>query len=367
MPPERQGVRINAEETGVFMELLKELNARINLGISLVRSTVFTSEKLALPLIEKLFMGQNSAPHPLKDPDNFRKALEEIYALLKKDNENIAKGYYPKEVLKSEGLMDHLLRVPQIILDGYSIARRRRSKDHKDFNEEAQSYLDEVPEYFQRNFHFQSGGYLTKKSAELYEHQVEILFSGAADAMRRLIIPLIKMHQPGSGEGLRFLELGAGTGRLTKFMALSYPKAKIIALDLSYPYLQKARENLKDFPRVDFMQGLAEDMSFQNESFDFVYSCFLFHELPLEIRKKVIAEAYRLLKPEGYFGFVDSIQKADAEHFGWALDRFPVEFHEPFFKNYVENDMAELLKAASFEIESAERGFFSKAVLARKA
>jgi len=160
--------------------------------------------------------------------------------------------------------------------------------------------------------------------------------------------------------------VGAGTGRLTKFMALAYPKAKIVALDVSSPYLQKARQNLKDFPRVDFVQGLAESVPFQDESFDFVYSCFLFHELPLEIRKKVIAEGFRLLKPQGYFGLVDSIQAKEAAHFQWALAQFPVDFHEPFYKNYLNHDMGTLLKAGKFKNIHSERGFFSKAVLGRK-
>lgn len=348
------------------MELLKDLHSRLALGISLVRSSVFTGEKLALPLVERLATGKNSAPHPLQNPENFRKALEEVYQLLKKDSENIARGYYPAEVLKPEGLVEHLVRFPKIILDGYFISRRRHEKKHKDFSTEAQAYFSDVPEYYQRNFHFQSGGYLTKKSAELYEHQVEILFSGAADAMRRLILPLVKEKYPGDGEGLRFLELGAGTGRLTRFMALAYPKAKIIALEVSPPYLQKARKNLKNFPRVDFIQGVAEELPFQDKSFDFVYSCFLLHELPFEIRQKALSESYRVLKPQAYFGFVDSIQKKEAEHFDWALAQFPVDFHEPFYKNYVEKDMEELLSAALFKDIETNRGFFSKAMLAQK-
>jgi ubiquinone/menaquinone biosynthesis C-methylase UbiE len=348
------------------MELVKELNSRLALGLSLIRSTVFTGEKLALPLIEKLATGKNTAPPPIQNAENFRKAIEAIYELLKKDSENISQGFYPKEVLKTESLLDHALRFQKILLDGYAIAKRRKQKKHKEFNAEAQEYMDEVPEYFQRNFHFQTGGYLTKKSADLYEHQVEILFSGAGDAMRRLVIPMIKKQIPGDGEGLKFLELGAGTGRLTKFMAMAYPKAKIVALDLSHPYLQKARENLKDFSRIDFIQGLAEELPFQKGSFDFVFSCFVFHELPLAIREQVIAEAHRVLKPHGYFGFVDSIQNKEAAHLGWALQQFPVDFHEPFYKNYVENDMAEMLERGKFKLSAEDKGFLSKSLLAQK-
>lgn len=347
------------------MELFKEVRSRLTLGFSLARSAVFTGEQLALPVLERIFAGPKDSA-PFLEKAQFQRAMTELYQLLKKDGENIADGIYPAEVLKTETPWGHWSRFPKILFDGYYLSKRRQNKKHSDFNEEAKDYLAEVPEYYQRNYHFQTGGYLTQNSAELYEHQVEILFSGAADAMRRLILPMLKDEFPNDGEGLRFLELGAGTGRLTKFMALTFPKAKIIALDASSPYLQKARKNLEEFPRVDFLQGLAEELPFQAESFDVVYSCFLFHELPLEVRKKVLREGHRVLKPGGFFGFVDSMQKKDAKDFEWALRRFPVDFHEPFFKNYIENDMETLLQHADFSAVASDLGFFSKAVLAKK-
>jgi ubiquinone/menaquinone biosynthesis C-methylase UbiE len=347
------------------MELLKEVRSRLSLGFSLARSAVFTGEQIALPILESLLAGTKDAATGL-EKKQFQRAMTELFNLLKKDGENIAEGIYPAEVLKTESPWGHWTRFPQILWDGYSLSKRRQDKKHREFNDEAQSYLNEVPAYYQRNYHFQTGGYLTRKSADLYEHQVEILFSGAADAMRRLILPMLKDEFPNEGEGLRFLELGAGTGRLTKFVALTFPKAKIVALDASTPYLQKARKNLEEFPRVDFLQGLAEELPFNNQSFDVVYSCFLFHELPLEVRKKVLQESHRVLKPGGFFGFVDSMQKKDAKDFQWALRRFPMDFHEPFFKNYIEHDMEGLLQEAEFSAVASDLGFFSKAVLAKK-
>ncbi len=47
-------------------------------------------------------------------------------------------------------------------------------------------YLAGLPEYYGRNFHYQTEGYLSEESAELYEHQTEILFMGTLGLMRRL-------------------------------------------------------------------------------------------------------------------------------------------------------------------------------------
>lgn len=337
---------------------------KITLGYSLARSAGFAAQQLSLPLFEFITTGRRK-PHQF-EPQRMRAAYTELFNLLKKDSENIARGLYPVEVLKPEKVAQHFLRYPRIIYDGYAISKRRSDKDARDFSEEAENFLKDLPEYYQRNFHFQTGGYLTRESAELYEHQVEILFSGSADAMRRLIIPLAKAALPGDGAGMHFLEVGAGTGRLTRFMKLAYPKAKITVLDLSYPYLKKAQDNLHEFDRLDFVQGAAEDLPFQDGKFDLVYSCFLFHELPHEIRRQAIREGFRVLKPGGCYGLVDSLQKEDTRDFEWALEQFPVDFHEPFYKNYTQNPMEGLLNAAGFTDLRKDQGFFAKALLARK-
>ena len=48
---------------------------------------------------------------------------------------------------------------------------------------------DRYPAYYRRTFHWQTDGYFTEHSAEVYELGVELLFRGTADVMRRQIIP----------------------------------------------------------------------------------------------------------------------------------------------------------------------------------
>lgn len=331
-------------------------------GFEMARSLAFLSQNLLLlALNEKAKAQQPQFKHQVKQ------ILRDLSQLLKKDAENIANGVYPPEVLMTESIRSFLLRTPQILLDSFSISKRRLERKAHDFNSEAREYLRDVPDYFQRNFHFQTGGYLTEKSADLYEHQVEILFSGAADAMRRLILPSLKRHFPYSeGEGLHFLEVAAGTGRLSRFVKLTFPKAKITIMDLSHPYLKKAQKNLDGFTRIDFVQGDSAALPFRDEQFDAVFSCFLFHELPLEERRKSIAEGKRVLKPGGFYGLVDSVQKEDKKDFEWALSQFPVDFHEPFYKNYIQNPIEGILQNMGLNNIQTEIGFFSKAVSAQK-
>lgn len=332
----------------------------------IARSAQFTLQQLSLPLFETLTTGKNKF-RKHQDPEHMKRIVRELAQLLKEDSEKIAQGLYPIEVLIPENPRTHFFRWPLILIDGYFLSQRRSGRKAKEFTKKAQEFVQEMPEYFRRNFHFQTDGYLSNHSAELYDHQVDILFSGATDAMRRLIIPLLKKTElSSSGEGLHFLEVGAGTGRLTKFMSLSFPKAKIVATDLSPPYLKKAQANLRFRDRIDFAQTPAEELPYKDQNFDVVYSCFLFHELPLEIRRKVLREGLRVLKPGGYFGFVDSVQKQDAGDKAPLLEQFPVDFHEPFYKNYISHPMEDLLQEEGFEVVDSHLGFFAKAVLARK-
>jgi ubiquinone/menaquinone biosynthesis C-methylase UbiE len=339
----------------------------LSLGYSLARTGHFSTQGRILPWIDFLATGKKrDVPEGLAS--HLQQALKKIVALHKKDAQNIADGFYPIDVLYPENPIKHALRYPSLLLDAFRASKRRNEKVNDDFTEESKEFFAELPEYYKRNFHFQTGGYLTDASAELYEHQVEILFSGAADAMRRLLLPQLKVHFQGSdGEGLNFLEVGSGTGRFTKFLALAFPKATITCVDLSFNYLAKAKTNLSEFKRINFFQGAAEKLPFPSGSFDAVVSCFLFHELPQDIRKDVVDSAFIALKKNGFFGLIDSLQKNDDEAFEWALKQFPMDFHEPFFKNYVNHPLEALIEESGLKNVQSEVGFLSKAVSGVKA
>jgi ubiquinone/menaquinone biosynthesis C-methylase UbiE len=286
-----------------------------------------------------------------------KKALE----LFKRDAHHIQSGTYPLAVLKPERPLEHIKRIPRIIRDGLSLNRRKARQETKEFNSQAQEFLGELPRYYRRNFHFQTDGYLSERSAELYEHQVEMLFGGVADAMRRLIIPALRERfGSGDGAGLRFLEIGAGTGRATRFVRLAFPKAKIIVTDLSDPYLKVARRKLSGFHRLDYLQCDGSHLPFQDGHFDAVYSVFLYHELPLAARRSIVAESNRVLRSGGRFGFVDSIQLGDLPEFDSILRNFPEDYHEPFYEDYISRPMEGIIRESGFSRVQSDTGFFSK-------
>ncbi|MFZ9594710.1 MAG: class I SAM-dependent methyltransferase [Bdellovibrionia bacterium] len=321
---------------------------------SRLRSTAFAMQYWTLNRLSELIGFKT--PIAYEEKELLLEIRKELDQLLLADVGRIIQGVYPPSVLMPELSLHALKTLPRVVLDTFRIGKRRTQGVAKEFTESARNSFYELPEYYLRNFHFQTNGYLGEDSARVYDYEVELLFSGAADAMRRLIISPMKERFKDSpdGKGLKFLEIGAGTGRATKFVQLAFPKARIIALDLSDSYLKVARRNLDSFKRISFLHGDGAALPFRNEEFDAIYSVFLFHEMPLEIRTEVMKESIRVLKNKGLLGFVDSLQLEDNPQFDKFLKDFPKNFHEPFYHNYIHSSMRELFE--QFQLSQIQFG-----------
>lgn len=334
----------------------------VSFSLSLMRAMNFTAQSSLLPVLDKILDRKKENPFE-RFKGHIETALPRVQKVLHKDAENIANGLYPPTVLFEELPWVHYLRVPMIFADAIRAHRQRLNKETAQFEAKESDFVKEAPDYFKRNFHFQKGGYLSDDSARLYDHQVEILFSGTAQAMRRQIIPELKSYFANSkGERLKFLELGSGTGSLTRSMALAFPKAQITCVDISPHYISYSQRKLSAFKRINYVQGQAEDLAFKDNSFDAVFSCYLFHELPEKIRGKVLSEKLRVLKSGGYLGVVDSLQKDDDSTLNWALEQFPIDFHEPFYKNYTERPIEDAIEKLGLKQISTELHFLTKVV-----
>lgn len=335
-------------------------------GLNITRTVNYAAQSALLPLIDRIW-GQRREKSFAEFRRHLALSIPKLKKLYDQDADNILNGLYPASILLEDSPVRHYLRLPQLIADAARASQQRARKETAEFEEQDRDFLKRVPDYYRRNFHFQRGGYLNDTSAKLYDHQVEILFMGTADIMRRQVVPPLKHFFNGSdGEGLRFLEIGSGTGALTRAVALAFPKAQITCVDASPHYLKHAQLRLKNFKSVDYIHGFGEDLNFRDQSFDAVFSCYLFHELPLKIRQQVIAEKFRVLKKGGLLLLADSIQLGDDPDLEWALKEFPLDFHEPFYKNYIQNNLADLLAEQGLGQITSETHFLTKVMGARK-
>ena len=100
----------------------------------------------------------------------------------------------------------------------------------------------------------------------------------------------------------RVLDVGTGTGMLAIEFAKGIPTVEVVGLDLSDVALELARDNAQRSrvsSRVSFEKGDAEDMPFEDDTFDLVISGNTLHLLKNPVR--MFNEIQRVLKPGGRF------------------------------------------------------------------
>jgi ubiquinone/menaquinone biosynthesis C-methylase UbiE len=295
-------------------------------------------------------------------PALVRRLEARITELFARDLRNVREGGYPEALLFQFPLRSYLRRVPSLVRDFPRVLSRRRRGAYREVPEgEARNY----PPYFRRTFHWQSDGYLSRRSAELYDLGVEWLFGGTADVMRRQVIPPLTRALAGI-ERPRILDVACGTGRTLSQLHAALPGARLYGLDLSPYYVQAARQLLAHVEDASFVVENAEAMPFQDGTFDAVTSTYLFHELPRNARRAALSEMLRVLKPGGLLVLEDSAQYAESDDVAFFLERFPEDFHEPFYRDYLKDDLAAMAREAGAEVRSVEPIFVAKLLVAQK-
>ena len=223
------------------------------------------------------------------------------------------------------------------------------------------------PRYFLQNFHYQTDGYLSRRSAELYDHQVEVLFGGAADAMRRqALVPLRRVLRERGVRGARLIDLACGTGRFLREVKRNYPRLAVTALDLSPFYLDEARRALAPWSDAAFIAAPAERVPLADASAEVVTSLFLFHELPGKERRQVVQEMARLLVPGGAAILLDSIQFGDVPDYDALVEFFPAPFTSPITRNTPARISVALFAEAGLTLEESRIAYFAKVMTLRK-
>tara|TARA_R110000772_G_scaffold106338_3_gene208257 strand:+ start:141 stop:803 length:663 start_codon:yes stop_codon:yes gene_type:complete len=115
---------------------------------------------------------------------------------------------------------------------------------------------------------------------------------------------LIKQAIFVSGEHV--LDLGCGTGTLTKMIVATNKGVQITGLDADTFALEIAKSKLAKFcDQILLKQGYAQEMPFKNEGFDVVVSSLFFHHLTKQEKLETLHEAYRVLKPGGRIHIAD--------------------------------------------------------------
>ena len=289
-----------------------------------------------------------------------KRMLADIAKLFAADLQAVEDGHYPTPSDGTMSLSELVSTSRAFFKDVPNVARRRAAGTHQEINDDAPNFATSLPRYYRQNFHFQTDGWLSEDSARIYDFQVDVLFSGATAAMRRTaLVPFSRILRHKDQRKISYVDIACGTGGLLRPALKAFPRLKGVGLDLSEPYLNVAKKRLK-CARASYVTALAENLPFPDKSLDVVSCVFLFHELPPSIRRKVIAEIARVLKPGGTFLFVDSLQTGDVPDYDGLLSVFPQLFHEPYYTSYLAEDFRALCAEHRLEQRGMVPAFVSR-------
>ncbi len=326
-------------------------------------------KELSTRLMEALFPDAIPTTEPISTTllMELRNSINELEGLDWQEAEN---GIYPKSLLFEAPWLDWAKRYPLIWLDLPSTWERRKKRRTREIPDFIDTEI--YPEYYLQNFHHQTDGYLSDHSAGLYDLQVEILFNGTADSMRRRILAPLKYgletFKSRNISSLKVLDVATGTGRTLHQIRSAIPDIQLLGIDLSSAYLRQANQwlNKKNNELAQLIRANAEELPFPNNFVQAATCVFLLHELPSKARENVINECWRVIEPGGVLILADSIQINDSPKFKSVLENFPRIFHEPYYKNYLTDDIMQYLKSAGFTDITANSYFMTRVWSASK-
>lgn len=126
-------------------------------------------------------------------------------------------------------------------------------------------------------------------------------YESAAGLQARVAAELLERLAVFAFEPRVVLDLGAGTGRVTRELKRRYRRALVIALDLAPGMLREARRHQPLWRRFERVCGDALRLPLADASVDVVFSSLMLQWCePLDT---ALAECRRVLKPDGFLAF----------------------------------------------------------------
>ncbi len=195
----------------------------------------------------------------------------------------------------------------------------------------------EYPQYYQQPFHSVPGGYLSEAAAVGDRRAMESIYEEAHPRKSLGIREALASLVPDDARSV--VDLGAGTGDAAAAIARRLPEARVLGLDAS-PFMVIAGRHQNDpLPNWTLRQGFAESTGLEPASVDAVTITLVFHECPDTVKRTILDECLRVLRPGGTLVLTDTPQD-DLHGFRG--------FYEPYKEQWKSFDPRACLEEAGF-------------------
>jgi SAM-dependent methyltransferase len=124
------------------------------------------------------------------------------------------------------------------------------------------------------------------------------------------VLPAVTLH---ADLGADMLEIGPGPGAATDWLRHRVKRLTAVEADAEAAGILAARYHGGN---VDVAVGSATELAYPNGSFDSVGSFTMLHHVPTQaLQVRILAEAFRVLRPGGVLVGSDSLASNDLHHF----------------------------------------------------
>lgn len=225
-----------------------------------------------------------------------------------------------------------------------------------------QPAITAVPDYLNETYWW---AYVHPKAVKFFERQwlVNLILWGNFAKLRDAALDELGEQLPG-----RSLQVACVYGDFTPRVAQRVAKGDgtLDVVDVLPVQLSNLRGKLgKDAP-VNLIQRDASDLGFASDSYDRVILFFLLHEMPLDVRRRTLSEAVRVLKPGQELVIVDYHRPA-AWHPLKSVMTFILRNFEPFAMDLWNHEVAEWLpEGAAVEHKQTFWGGLYQKLVVRK-
>jgi tRNA (cmo5U34)-methyltransferase len=142
----------------------------------------------------------------------------------------------------------------------------------------------------------------SEEEAEIFDELIKTLIPFYDDMVESLILAL-PFHR---GKKIKVLDLGCGTGNISKGVKERFSNAQITCVDMAENMIQIAKSKLAPYSDIEFKVADFRDLNFQ-EDYDAVISSLALHHLRPEEQESFYHRIKGFLKEGGVFYNADNI------------------------------------------------------------
>ena len=275
--------------------------------------------------------GTNAGKNKVRSTPTLAELLDDIRRLLRRDWSNIRDGLYHLPSRPADG-PGRLFADALAFFADFPQADRAPPSPASTTSGVCPTDLSAFPDYYLRNFHYQTGGYLSELSASSTTSRSRCCSSAAPMRCARHWCRSAPTSAP-ARLPLTYLDVACGTMRFMASVLDNFTQLRGIGVDLSPHYLAEARRRLGNAAALSLVQALAEDLPFADGSID-VISCVYAARSARPFACAWLASSRGVLRPGGRLVLVDSLQFGDRPAWDGLLAGFPKAFPEPFYAGY---------------------------------